>query len=138
MIQRLNPWQRFWGMFALVSLVSTIVLIVAVWPAPDAAIVADLHAPACQQWRDMPDTGGPNYFPEPGEPCRAMRLFRYEQHFTLHSEDDYTAFLLRAGVRKALYGLAWWAGFLGLLYVSGVYAKKVVDAMPKRDRRKAG
>ncbi len=138
MIQRLGPWQRFWGMFALVFLVSTIVLIISIWPSHDAAVVADLQSPGCREWREMADTGGPYYYPEPGVPCRAIRLFLYEQHLTLRSEADYDAFLLKAGMRSALLSLGVWAGFSALMYALGLFARKFVVNVLDRGKRGTG
>lgn len=137
MIERLNPWQRFWAMFGLVSLMSVFVLIIAMWPGHDAGIVADLRDPACQQWRAVVDRGEPVYYPEVGEPCRSMRIFRFDNHFTLHSEAEYDSHLRRTGLRYALTALVIWAGFMALLYVLGLLAKKLVDALPGRHRHKA-
>ena len=138
MIQRLGPWLRFWGMFALSFLVATIVLIIAIWPSRDPGVVADLQAPECQEWRQLADDGGPYYYPEPGETCRGIRLFRYEQHQTLRTEADYDAFLLKEGARRALVSVGAWAAFSALMYALGLFARKVVVAMLNRGSRRTG
>ncbi len=134
MMQRLSPWQRFWGMFALVFLVSAVVMIVSTWPRHDAAIVADLRAPECQQWRGMTDAGDANVYPEPGVPCRAIRLFDYDHHLVLHTEADYDSFLLKARARTVLLWLGVWAGFSGFLFLLGLFSARVVMALLGRGR----
>lgn len=136
MIERLNPWQRFWAMFGGIVLLSVLVLIVAMWPRQDAAIVADLGDPACQQWRDAADyDGAPIYYPEEGAPCRALQLFLFEEHQVLHSKGQYNALLIKRGLRYSVNALAMWAGFMGLIYALGIFARKLVNVMPgHRDR----
>ncbi|GMW07976.1 MAG: hypothetical protein AMXMBFR8_27720 [Nevskiales bacterium] len=129
MFQRLNAWQKFWGLFAIVFLISTLVLAVSTWPRRDPDVVADLRAPECSSWREIEEGQIPVFQPEPGQPCYALGQFLFHERTVVRSESDYDRARFRVGVRKSLTFLAIWAGFMGSIYVlgvAGVGAKKVL------------
>lgn len=119
MISRLNPWQRFWGMFAIVLFVSTLVVMVALWPRRDAGIVADLGSPACRVWFEMPEGMFPDAEPEVADPCHALRTFLYRHRVAIRTLADYDHYRVSTGVRNSATVLAAWAGFVGAFYLFG-------------------
>jgi hypothetical protein len=132
MIERLNAWQRLWLAFAGVFLASTIALIAAAWPKVEPGVVADLRAPECAEWRNMPEALFPDRAPASGAPCHALRSFLYQERITLRSEDDYRSYLTRSGTKSALVFLAAWAVFAGGIYVLGWSSRRLVTRFQKR------
>ena len=138
MLNRLTTWQRFWGLFVIVLFGSTVAVIAAIWPNQDEAIVADLRAPECQELRALPAGTYPEYYPEPGQPCAALRTLLIEQRVNLQSVDDYDGYLFGKGVKLALICLAIWAGFLVGIYLVGWSSGLIVGSVRKARQRKAG
>lgn len=132
MLERLKPWQRFWGMFAIVFLASTLALIAALWPKPDAALLADLRAPECGQWLALPEDRLPDDYPGPTAQCRVLRGFLRDEHVALRSEADYESYLTGEGVRIALICLASWAGFMGATYLIGWSSGRAVRVVREK------
>lgn len=120
MVKVFNRWRRFWSLFMLAFLVSTIVLVVLLWPQREPGMLADLHAPECQEWRETPDGVFPDDDPARNEPCRSIRSFLYHKRVTLRSEGDYDEYLVGARVRAVLMPLAIWAGFAAGTYLIGM------------------
>ncbi len=136
--QRLHSWQKFWLMFATFFLVSICAVIIAAWPKADPAIVANLQSPACSSWRALPDGSWPDTYPVESDPCRALRLFALEQKTPLHTEADYEAYLMQAGIRTTLSFLAVWAGFFTAVYLIGWSTAKASGwVLRKRSQRSA-
>ncbi|MCC6201877.1 MAG: hypothetical protein IT494_02595 [Gammaproteobacteria bacterium] len=134
MLDRLNPWQRFWGIFALVMLASTLVLAIAVWPRRDAGLRADLTAPACAEWREPRDGLFPAAAPAPTEPCHALRAFLAQHRQPLRSEAEYDAYRWRTGMRYTMAVLLSWAAFVGALYLFGWAGASISGRFLNRQR----
>lgn len=136
-MKKLNAAQRFWLLFALAFLASTIALIVLRWPARDAAIVADLRAPECEIWRTDPQGAlERRYHPENENECRALRTFIDHDKVTLRSVEEYDRYRLRVGLSSAVTFLAWWAAFVGSLYGLAWSSSKVISIFSQRAHRK--
>lgn len=97
MLKRFNQWQRFWGLFVVVFLASTLALIATLWPQRDPGIVADLRSTECGIWREIPEGVFPDDLPASKEPCYSIRSFAYQRHITLRSEGEYDRYLALAG-----------------------------------------
>jgi hypothetical protein len=119
-----------------VFLVSTIVLMVTLWPHREPGVVADLRSPECREWREMPAAVFPVEVPQPTEQCYSMRSFLYRQHVTVRSEDEYDRYLTLAGTKTALTCLGYWAGFSAGLYVLAWASGWAVRVLLKQSGRK--
>lgn len=138
-MNKLNAAQRFWLLFALAFLASTIALIVLRWPTRDAAIVADLRAPECEIWRADPQGAlERRYHPDNENECRALRAFINHDKVTLRSVEEYDSYRFRVGASSAVTFLAWWAAFVGGLYGLAWSSKKVISMLSQRSRHKDG
>ncbi len=131
MLERLSGAQRFWLLFAVVSLGTAIALIAAAWPEGDPAVVADLRSPECRTWRDLPEGQFPDLFPEPGEQCYSIRSLLYHRHVNLRSEDDYDRYVAGERARTALRILGFWAGIVATLYGLGWASVRVARVLVK-------
>ncbi len=138
MLKKLNPWHRLWLMFVAVFLASTLAVIAAAWPKPDAGIVADLRAPDCKEWREGPAGIFPERYPGVTEPCYAIRLFLLEQRENIRSEEDYSGYLARKGAGTTLTFLAIWAGFSAGTFVLGWSTNKLVGRVRLKLRERRG
>lgn len=138
MLEKLNAWQRFWGLFALVFLASTLALTATTWPRRDAGVVADLRSPDCALWREIPEGDIPDVQPDPNTPCYAIRSFLYREHAVIRSEGDYDSYRFGSGIRKGLMFLAIWAGFMGAIYLMGVAGTAAAKPLLERGKRSAG
>jgi hypothetical protein len=120
MLEKLNQWQRFWVLFAGVFLLSTFSMIALLWPQRDPGMAADLRAPECQEWREIPDGVFPDRSPELNEPCHSIRSFLYKERVTVRAEDDYDGYLAGARVKAVLMPLSIWAAFVAGTYLIGM------------------
>jgi hypothetical protein len=136
MLDKLNASQRLWLLFAVVFLASSIALIAAAWPAADTKVLADLRAPECGQWRNLPEGQFPEFVPEPGEPCFALRSLLVNERVNLRSEDDYGSYMMGQRAKTALRILGFWAGFAGGAYVLFWAAVRVTKSLLNRGQRK--
>ena len=136
MIKRLNGWQQLWVIFAGVLLASTIALAAAAWPQRQPGIVADLRAPECKVWREIPEGVFPGEYPASTGQCYSIRSFLYDQRVTVRSEEEYDRFLTRTGAKTALTFLATWAGLsLGVYILAWSTSGLVARALVKRRQR---
>lgn len=136
MWDKLNASQRLWLLFAVAFLVSSIAVIAAAWPSADAKVLADLRAPECGQWRELPEGQYPEFVPEPGEPCYALRSLLLNGRVNLRSEDDYGSYVNGQRAKTALRILGWWAGFAGGAYVLFWAAVRVTRSLLSRGQGK--
>ncbi|MEZ5565699.1 MAG: hypothetical protein R3F24_09375 [Gammaproteobacteria bacterium] len=131
MNRRLNTWQRFWMLFAAVFLASTLALIATLWPPHDPAVVADLGAPECREWRELPEGTFPEDYPEATnqDQCHSLRTLLNEQRINIRNQGDYDRYLLKERARVSMICLAWWAGFVATIYLLGWASRRLVDAL---------
>ncbi|MCK6370932.1 MAG: hypothetical protein L6Q83_06300 [Gammaproteobacteria bacterium] len=135
MIETLSPAQRLLGLFAIVFLVSALVLTVSVWPRRNEAVVADLNSPECQSWRDISEDRIPRLEPSPTEPCYALRYFLFHERATIRSEAEYGRHRFTAGIMNGLTFLAIWAAFVGGVYLLGLAGNATRRFMTKLTSR---
>lgn len=136
MLKELNPWVRLWLMSLTVLLATTLALIAAAWPGPDAEIVANLRSPDCQAWREAPAGVFPETYPNAGDPCFALRVFLLEKRVAVRSEDDYADYLTGQGFRTAGKFLGIWAGLTAGIYLLGWSTYKLVGRVSLRRRER--
>jgi hypothetical protein len=132
MIRQLKAGQRLWLLFTGVLLVSTAALIAAAWPQRDPAIIADLAAPECRAWRDIPPGRLPEAFPALDQPCYSIGSFVYEIRAAVRSEREYDAYLRTAGFKNALFLLTIWAVMAAGAYLLAWSSSRSVGALLKR------
>lgn len=137
MLDRLNPWQRFWGLFALVMLASTLVLAVAIWPSADRDLIADLSAADCAGWRDRSDGIFPEAPAPVAEPCHALRSFLAQHRVQLRTVADYDAWRLRTGIKNVVNVILFWAGSVAALYLFGWAGASVSGRFLRRQQVQA-
>ena len=137
MFERFNPWQRFWGLFALLMLVSTLVVAIAIWPRADTDLVADLAAPACAEWRDRLDGGSAEAVPAASAQCGALRAFVTRHREPLRSVAEYDAWRVRIGVNQVTKVLLFWAASVAALYLFGWAGASVSGRFLRRQQTSA-
>ncbi len=138
MLKKLNAWQKFWGLFAVVFFASTLALIATAWPRRDPAVVSDLGSPECRAWTVIGEADLPAFQPGPGEPCYALRSFLYHERTVIRSESEYDRYRFGAGLKKGLTFLAIWAGFMGSVYLLGVAGVAAMRVLTRSKRPRTG
>lgn len=138
MIEGLTPPKRLWALFVVVFLASTASFTATIWPQRDPGMMTDLVSPACQVWRDMPEGVFPDQYPEPNQPCYAIRSLNFHQHVIIRSAADYDRYLAGKRAMTALICLAVWAGFSAGVYLLGRLSLWAKGTLPKWGEPKAG
>lgn len=118
-MKKLNPWQKFWGLFAVVFLATAVSVVATQWPTHDPAVVAALRAPECSEWRNLPAGTFRPESPQTADRCHFLRELLYRKHISLRSEADYDAYLTKQGIRNMGITLGIWAGFVLAIYFLG-------------------
>jgi hypothetical protein len=116
---RFNGWQRLWIVVSALMLVLPLSLVGILWPERESGILADLNAPACKPWRELPDGFFPDKYPEWGEECHSLGYFLYYRQINVRSERDYDSYLIRSRAKLVLIALLLWAGIVVVIYVLG-------------------
>lgn len=138
MQMKLNSWQKFWGLFAAVLLATSFALIGTLWPVHDPAVVADLSAPECREWRELPAGAIPPNISELGEECHALRSLLYRKHINLRTEADYDQYLRTTGIKNTGLTLAIWTGFVMVIYFLGWSSSRLVRTLRGKQGHKQG
>lgn len=133
----LSPPKRLYLLFIVVFLASTVSFMAISWPQRDAGVIADLGAPECREWRELPDGVFPDRYPEADKPCFSIRSLNFHEHVILRSEDDYERYLTGQRARMALTSLAGWAALSAGVYLLGRLSLWARGTLPKWGEPKA-
>lgn len=128
-----NDWQRLWAVISLVLLIlMAFTLASSAWPRHDPHIVADLMAPACSGWKELPTGFFPERQPEPSAECFFLQTFLFEEQVNIKSPSEYDRYLKNARAKVLGYGFLSWVAMCLLLYVIGSLAGWVGKGLSKR------
>ena len=134
MSSRLNGWQRLWIVVAVVLLVFVGLVVAIEFPDRDQDVLRELQSSDCLAYRglqagDSTDVG----------PCFDLVAYQSTFEVKLSSVRDYEENLRGRRYKVVFYGLLWWAGLAGTIYLFGfavawVRRGFVSKAPQKRDK----
>jgi hypothetical protein len=130
----LNSAQRFWFLFAIAFLGSTIAVSALRWPRSDPAVVADLLATECAPWRDPQVLDSSVRPPDTGAQCEALHEFVVHERVVVRSVEEYDSYRLRTGITGTAVFLASWAAFVAFLYGLVWSSRRVINLLLNRNR----
>jgi hypothetical protein len=116
-MKRLNTAQRFWILGSLAMLATTVVIIFMQWPLRDPEVMADLQAPECAQWRELPAERVNDAWPMTGDACFQLRTLMVRDRVAISSTAEYDEHRKATGIRRAMKSLLTWASIMGGIYV---------------------
>jgi hypothetical protein len=116
-MKSLNTAQRFWLLGSLAMLVTTIAIIFIQWPLRDPAVMAELQAPECSQWRELPAERFDDAWPMTGDACFALRSLMVHDKVVLPSVEAYDEHRRATGIKRAIKSLLTWASIMCGIYV---------------------
>lgn len=134
-MKSLNTAQRFWLLGSLAMLVTTLVIIFIQWPARDAAVMADLQAPECAQWRELPAERYYDAYPMTGDACFELRSLMVHDKVVLASVEAYDEHRRATGIRRAIKSLLTWASIVGGIYVLAWVTSRIAAKFLERKAR---
>lgn len=130
-----TAWQKFWALFTVVFLATALAVAAELWPIHDPGVVADLRAPECSEWRNLPAGSILRVTPEMENQCKSLRTLLYRKRISLPNEAAYDAYLTRQGFRNAGIALGIWAVMVVGVYLLGWSSNRLVGAVRhKMDR----
>lgn len=111
---RLNGWQRFWIVVAVVLLIIVALVVAINFPRRDHNVLRELQSSDCVAYRglqagDSTDVG----------PCFDLVAYQSTFEVKLSSVRDYEENLRGRRCKVVFYGLLSWAGLAGTLYLVG-------------------
>lgn len=137
-MKSLNTAQRFWMLGSLAMLVTTLVIIFIQWPARDAAVMADLQAPECAQWRELPAERYYDAYPMTGDACFELRSLMVHDKVVLASMEAYDEHRRATGIKRAIKSLLTWASIVASIYViawvNSRIAAKLLEIKARKSR----
>lgn len=104
-------------MGSLALLTTTVAIIFLQWPLRDPEVMADLEAPECRQWRELPPERVSDAWPLTGDACFALRTLIARDKVAIASMSDYDEHRKATGIRRAMKSLLTWASIMGGIYV---------------------
>lgn len=116
-MKKLSTAQRFWMLGSLAMLATTVAIIFMQWPLRDPEVMADLQAPECARWRELPAERVNDAWPMTGEACFELRTLMVHDQVVLSSIGDYDGHRKATGTRRAIKSLLTWALIMGGIYV---------------------
>lgn len=116
-MKKLNTAQRFWLLGSLAMLATTVAIIFMQWPLRDPEVMADLQAPECALWRELPAERVDEAWPMTGDACFALRTLMVHDEVVISSMDDYDEYRRATGIKRAIKSLLTWASIMGGIYV---------------------
>jgi len=137
-MKKLNTAQRFWMLGALAMLATTLAIIFMQWPLRDSAVMADLQAPECSQWREMAPERVYDAYPITGDACFALRTLMVRDRIVISSLSDYDKHRKATGIKRGTKSLLTWALIFGGIYVFvWVNTRIVANVAELRARKKS-
>jgi hypothetical protein len=116
-MKSLNTAQRFWLLASLAMLVTTIAIIFIQWPLRDPAVMAELQAPECARWRELPAERFDDAWPMTGDACFELRSLMVHDKVVLASVEAYDEHRRATGIKRATRSLLTWAAIMCGVYV---------------------
>jgi hypothetical protein len=116
-MKSLNTAQRFWLLGSLAMLVTTVAIIFIQWPLREPGVMADLQAPECARWRELPADRYYDAYPMTGDACFELRSLMVHDRVVLASVEAYDGHRRAIGIRRAIKSLLTWAAIMGGIYV---------------------
>jgi hypothetical protein len=116
-MKKLNTAQRFWLLGSLAMLATTVAIIFMQWPLRDPEVMADLQAPECARWRELPAERVSEAWPMTGDACHALRTLMVRDQVVISSMSDYDEHRKATGMKRAFKSLLTWALIMGGIYV---------------------
>jgi len=136
-MKKLNTAQRFWMLGALAMLATTLAIIFMQWPLRDPAVMADLQAPECSQWREMAPERVYDAYPITGDACFALRTLMVRDRIVISSVSDYDEYRKTTGIRRGTKSLLTWALIFGGIYVFVWVNTRIVAKVAELRARKS-
>lgn len=137
-MKRLNTAQRFWMLVSLALLATTLVIIFMQWPLRDPEVMADLQAPECSQWRELPPERVSDAWPMTGDACFELRTLMVHDQVVIASVSDYDEHRRATGIKRATKSLLTWASIMGGIYVIAWVNSRIAAKMLEIKARKSG
>ena len=137
-MKKLNTAQRFWILGSLAMLATTVGIISMQWPLRKAEVMADLEAPECAQWRELPAERLNDAWPMTGDPCFALRSLMVHDRVVIASASDYDEHRRATGIKRAIKSLLTWASIMGGIYVSAWVNSRIAAKLLELKARKSG
>jgi hypothetical protein len=116
-MKTLNTAQRFWLLASLAMFATTLAIIFMQWPLRKPDVMADLQAPECSQWRELPAERLNEAWPMTGDPCFALRTLMVHDQVVLSSVSGYDEHRKATGIKRAIKSLLTWASIMAGIYV---------------------
>jgi hypothetical protein len=135
---KLNTAQRFWLLGSLAMLATTIGIIFMQWPLRKAEVMADLAAPECAQWRELPAERLNDAWPLTGDACFALRSLMVRDRVVISSVSDYDEHRRATGIKRAFKSLLTWASIMGGVYAIAWVNSRIAAKFLERKARKSG
>jgi len=137
LMKKLNTAQRFWMLGALAMLATTLAIIFMQWPLRDPAVMADLQAPECSQWRELGPERVYDAYPMTGDACFALRTLMVRDRVVLSSVSDYDEYRKTTGIKRGAQFLLIWALIFGGIYVFAWVTTRIVAKVTELRTRKS-
>ena len=119
MMISLNGWQRIWLVVSVILLVSTLFVVVALWPERDVSVLENINSPKCQAWRELPKGFFPEKLPDWKDECYSLQSFLYYQRVNLKTIADYDKYLAWARVKTVTVSMGFWIVSIVVIYLFG-------------------
>jgi hypothetical protein len=119
-------------------LTTTIAIIFMQWPPRDAEVLADLEAPECSQWRELPAERVNDAWPLTGDACFALRTLMVRDQVVIATPGDYDAYRKATGIKRAMKSLLTWALIMGGIYVIAWINSRIAAKLLEIKARKSG
>lgn len=137
-MKKLNTAQQFWLLMSLALLVTTLGIIFMQWPLRDPEVMADLQAPECAQWRELPPERYYDAYPMTGDACFELRSLMVHDRVVLASIGDYDEHRRATGIKRATKSLLTWALIMAGIYVIAWVNSRIAAKLLERKARKSG
>lgn len=136
-IKDLHAAQQFWILASLAMLATTVAIIFLQWPSRDSAVMTDLQAAECSQWREIAPERVYDAFPMTGDACFALRTLMVKDRVVLSSVSSYDEHRLKVGIKRAVKSLLTWALVMGIFYAAGWVSARTAAKFRKLKTQKS-